>query len=430
MKLYEKNFIINIIEAKLLETFEDYSPQGIYNNKFISYMYDYIRLNTYSGEHNNLLEQFIVLKNTNNIFRNTLFVEKEDNKTFVITDDTGITNEMYLEISNIVKNYYNYEYTVLSKNRIEIKINFGWLPPNTSSWLNLLNDECLIDYYIKGTTLIPNTHSTLGNKRPDSGYVCYKIDKVNSFDTIMFIADKASMEIEGLNVDITVASLLNELKSSRSAILSRLVTLKDVENFFYELGSYANSYLSTEDTSLIIQVPYDYAISEYYYVFNVSNSVIINNKNDTTNPNSQDNYFVSFDNPNFSNMFIKNDLHDKTSDMLNSLVDRIISQKDKLDDTTIQYILGDFIWKTSDSKLIAYAQNLINAIDNNANLIPNGIWSEDLSKYIKKSKSTDNENISLFDDDVLDKNTENILVSKFNEKYKDIDYNEQLFNEW
>lgn len=62
MKLYDRNIIVNILEAKLLSTFEDYCPQGEYNNRFIQYLYKYIRLNTYTGEHDSLLRQFVNLQ--------------------------------------------------------------------------------------------------------------------------------------------------------------------------------------------------------------------------------------------------------------------------------------------------------------------------------------------------------------------------------
>lgn len=427
MKLYEKNLIISIIEAKLLETFEEYTPQGMYNNTFIQYLYRYIRINTYSGEHNNLLQELIELRNTNPLFKDVIIKEKEDKKTFSITSNTNITSDMYITLNNIIKNYYNYDYNVISKNKIEFVVQFGWLPPSTASWLNLLNDDCLIDYYIDGITLRPNTYSRLGSRKPDSGYMCYKIDNLKAYNTIMFLADTESMAIKGLDIPkYTVATLLEELEGSKGATLNR-VAVFDVENFFYELGPYNQNYLTAEKSSLIIQVPYDYLLSEYYYIFDVSNSVVINNKNNPNDPNNPDNYYVSFTDKDFSNKFIKNTLHN-----INNLAETIINNKDKLDITVQQFVLGDFIWKTSDSKLIAYAQNLVNATINNKKLISDGIWNNELSDVITlyKTTSTTDRKTSIFDDDVLDKNTEIELLDIYNKLYPDLDYNEQLFNEW
>ena len=43
MKLYDRNLMVNILEAKLLESFDDYYPQNYFNNRMINYLYRYIR---------------------------------------------------------------------------------------------------------------------------------------------------------------------------------------------------------------------------------------------------------------------------------------------------------------------------------------------------------------------------------------------------
>lgn len=420
MELYEKNLIINILEAKLLESFNEYCPQGQYNNKFIKYLYKYIRENTYSGEHDELLRQFVNLQLSNPLFSNTKIKENTDRKTYVLIDDSGISSTMLTEIAKIVKEYYNYNYNLISENKVEIKFNFGWLPQNTASWLNLINNECLVDYYIDGITLRPNTYSQLGHIKPDSGKMCYLIDSVNAYDTIMFLADKAKMDLNDFIPKIKIASLLTELRGSKGATLNRIVEF-DIDNCFYELGPYNQNYLSTTYSALVIEVPWELATDEYFYLYDVSNSVTINNSNNA-DPNNQNNFFVAFDNENFNNLFTKFKLKNK-----DKLAEKIFENGKKLGTSLIQYLLGDFIWRTSDSKLIAYSQNLINALFTNAQLKPNGIWSDALSSLITRYKT--NAEISLFDDDVIDKATEEAMLTEYNIVYG-LDPNEELFSEW
>lgn len=422
LELYKKDLIVNILEAKLLESYENYFPQGQYNNKFITYLYQYIRDNTYSGEHDQLLRQFTTLIDTNPLFANTTVVESTDRQTYTLTDDTGFTNEMMLEIEYIIKEYFNYSYKLISENRVIIQVKFGWLPQNTTSWLNLLNDECLIDYYIDGITLRPNTHSKLGGP-PDSGFVCYRITAVKEYDTVMLLANKDAMGIEEDTVlpKYTVATLLDELEGSKGATLNRIVEF-DLTNFFYELGPYSRNYLSAEKSTIIIQVPYEYAVGAYYYLYDVSSSVQIATNNNP-DENHQDNFFVAFDNPNFDSMFTKYRLAD-----LDEIVDKIFNHNDELTTTLIQYLLGDFIWRTTDSKIIAYAQNLLNTIFDNSQLVANGVWSDDMSLLVARFKTgAYNE---FFDDDVIDKATEEEMIYQYKQITGHLDPNEQLFNEW
>ena len=420
MKLYDKNLIIYLLEARLLEAYDDYYPQGQYNNKFITYLYRYIRENTYVGEHDELLRQLIKMKSDNEkLFKNTKIEEKSNRRTYVITDETGISQEMKNKIAEILYEYHNYKYDILSENRIEFTVGFGWLPQNTASWLNLINDEDIIDYYIDDITLRPNTHSMAGG-RPDSGYVCYLIKNVQEYDTLMFLANKDLMEIENISIPkFKIASILTDIRGTKGATLNRIVDF-DLCNFFYEVGPYNRNYISTTKTSLIIQVPYDYAVGDYYYLYDVSNSVKIGNNN--ADANHQDNYFVSFDNENFKSMFSKFRLKN-----VDRLVNKIFSETDKLSESLIQFLFGDFIWKTSDSKLIAYSQNLINYLYGNAQLTANGVWSDSLSNLITRYKTGNIE--SYFDDDVIDKTTEEAMIAQY-KRGTNLDPNEQLFNEW
>ena len=413
MKMYERSLVTDIIETKILQEYSEYYPQSQYNNVFIQYLYRYLRDNTYTGEHNKLYLQLLSLKKLSSTLK---VKESTDRRTYTITDDNGITSEINNEIVSILKQYYNYNYIVKSNNRYVFEVYFGWLPPNAGSWLNLLNSETLIDYYIDGITLRPNTHTAYGGA-PDSGYVCYRITGIHEYDTIMFLINEA-LQIEG---KITFASLLTELEGTKGATLNRIAEVEP-ENALYELGPYSQNYLSADNSSLIIQVPYDYAISEAMYVFDVSRSVLINPKNDPNNPNNVVNYYVAFNDPDYDNKFIFNDLNKKT-------VEKIInSNTDILDTTLIQYIFGDFIWKTSDSKLITYAQNLINALFPSAVLIPDGVWSDSLSEYVRKFKENYSIN-SLFDDDVIDKATEELMTTMYKRTFLNRDPND-LFKEW
>lgn len=426
MEIYSKNLIVNILEAKLLESFIEYNPQGQYNNKFIKYLYKYIRENTYAGEHDILLRQLTNLVNGNKLFKNTTVKEYTDRKTYVLTDDTGFTDEMKNILHKVVKEYYNYKYTLISENRIEVQLKFGWLPPNTASWLNLINDECLIDYYIDGVILRKNTHKYLGGGQPDSGYVCYLVDSVNVYDTVMFLADLAKMGLDKPNITMPkfkVATMLTELRGSKGATLNRIAEF-DLDNFFYELGPYNQNYLSATYSALIIQVPWEYAISDYFRLYDVSNSVEINSENNTENPNDIINFFIPFNDPNFDNLFNKFTMKDK-----DVIIKKLLSSTDVVDTTLIQYILGDFIWKTSDSKLIAYAQNLLNSLFTGSELIADGVWSNTVSNLVTKFK-LGSDDVSVFDDDVIDKVTEEAMITQYKLLTNYLDPNEYLFNEW
>ena len=422
MKLYSKNLIVNILEARLLDTFEDYYPQGQYNNIFISYLYQYIRQNTWSGEHDQLLRDFTNLILTDPDFANMTVKENTDRQTYTLTNDLGFTSEMKSKIALIVKEYYNYHYKVDSLNRIEVQVKFGWLPPNAASWLNLINDECIIDYYIDGTILRPNTHSTLGG-RPDSGFVCFRVKGIKQYDTAMFLYNEGKMNLDKDEPTpvFTVASLLSELEGSKGATLNRIVDF-ELDNFFYEVGPYARSYLTAQESSIIIQVPWELAVGEYFYLFDVTNAVKIASNNNA-DANHQDNYFVAFNNPNFDNMFTKYKLKDKKV-----LIDKIINDEETLNDTLIRFLFGDFIWRTSDSKLIAFAQNLINALFVNSQLIPNGVWDDSMSNLVARYKTNSGDS-SIFDDDVIDKQTEIAMLSEY-KIIQRLDPNEELWNEW
>ena len=423
MMLYKKDFITYILESRLCDEFEDYTPQGVVNNAFINYLYKYIRQNTYTGEHDKLLQQLVDLQLTNSNFKDTRIKEYTNRQTYeIIKDSSEISNDMLDNISSVMKSYYNYNYSMISKNKITIDVKFGWLPQNTASWLNLFNDECIIDYYIDNITLRPNTHTILGGP-PDSGYVCYRITNIKEYDTIMFLVNKNIMDIED-DIELPkykVASLLQEIEGSKGATLNRVVEF-DLNNFFYELGPYVRNYLSTENSSLIIQVPWQYAVEDYYRVFDVSNLVNIGHNNNT-DPNNQDNYFISFTNPFFNEMFTKFDISN-----LSNFVDLLLSE-DYFNDTLIQYLLGDFIWITSDSKLIAYAQNLMNKLYTNTNITINGVWSNELSDLVTKYKIGLSSVLS-FSDDVIDKQTENYMIQAFKQMYPNVDPNEKLFKEW
>lgn len=415
MVMYERSLLIDIIETKILDLYPEYYPQGQYNNMFITYLYKYLRDNTYTGKHDELYNELMSLKQIN---PNLSIKESTDKQTYTLTDNIdGITSNLMTAVNNILVKYYNYNFIVKSENRLVFKVLFGWLPPNAGSWLNLLNSETLIDYYIDDITLRPNTHTIYGGE-PESGYVCYKINGIREYNTIMFLINKNFDVEEGTK--ITFATLLTELEGSKGATLNRIVKT-DFKNAIYELGPYVQNYLSAENSSLIIQVPYEYAISEYLYVFDITRSVKINPNNSPNNPNDSANWYVAFDDPDYDNKFLYNNLN-------LSVVDKITeSDVDILDTTLSQYILGDFIWRTADSKLIAYAQNLVNALYPTALLRPDGVWSDNLSSFVQDFK-TNYGIISLFDDDVIDKSTEELMTTLYKRTF-DRDPNE-LFNEW
>lgn len=417
MELYERSFFVNIIESKLLNEYSDYTPQGQYNNKFISCLYKYLKDNTYVGTHTQLYNE---LKKKLEPLSNTLIIEKEtDKQTFTLTDDNGISLDVAKTLADILRKYGNYKYIVNSENRIQFQVKFGWLPSNASSWLNLLNEETLIDYYIDGITLRPNTH-TIYNGAPDSGYICYKINGVQQYNTIMFLINDA-LKIEG---KIKLASLLDKLKGSKGATLNRIVEF-DANNAFYEIGPYEQNYLTTKESSLIIQVPYQYSVSEMLNVFDVSGSVLINNKNNKQNPNDESNFFVLFNDENYEQKFEINNISKET------IQNMINNNSDVLDSTISQYLLGNFIWRTTDYKLISYAQNLIKALYNTVNtgIVTDGVWSDRLSKLIKEYKKN-NLNSSVFNDDVIDKTTEEMMLFDYKKKNPNCDPNIELFKEW
>lgn len=412
MKMYEKGLIIDIIETKILQMYPEYFPQGQYNNVFISYLYKYLRDNTYSGEHNVLYNELLSLKK---ISPTLTIKESTDRRTYTLTDTNIISSDVITSLNLILRRYYNYNFIVRSANRIVFEVLFGWLPPNAGSWLNLLNSEVLVDYYIDGITLRPNTHTVYGGK-PDSGYVCYRINDIREYNTMLFLIND-ELKIEG---KITFASLLNDIEGRKGATLNRIIET-DPKNALYELGPYTQNYLSAEDAALIIQIPYEYAISDALYVFDVSHAVLINPQNNPNDPNDSINWYVALDDPDYDSKFIYNNLN-------KSIVEKIINSDTNILSTTLnQYIFGDFIWKTADSKLIAYAQNLINSLFPTAVLTPDGIWSDSLSNYVRRFKEAYGIN-SLFDDDVIDKSTEELMTTMYKRTFNR-DFN-LLFNEW
>lgn len=426
--MYEKSIIVDIIEAKIIDTYPEYQPQGQYNNMFIKYLYRYLRDCTYAGIHSSLFTQLDALKSK---YIGLTVKENTDKQTYVLTNEQGITASFMQDLILILQEYNNYEFIVRSPNRVVFKVKFGWLPPNAGSWLNLLNNETLIDYYIDGISLVPNTHHTY-NGAPDSGYVCFRIDSVKEYDNILFLI-RNSQTFDDKDVKFTFASLLGELEGSKGATLNRIVT--DVPmNTFYALGPYNDSYLSTEKASLIIQVPYEYAISESYFVFDVTNSVVINDKNNPNDSTDKINYFVPLDPDYYSKTEEEyKKLFTKYGINIDNIVKLVNSDEDLFSTTLTQYLFGDFIWKTSDSKLIAYAQNLVNtlfSLSESNLLVSNGIWSTKLSELIrqyKKDKSIDVD--AAFDDDVIDKATEEIMVAEYKQR-TNLDPNENLFNQW
>lgn len=417
MELYEQSFYIDIIESRLLDSYPDYAPQGQYNNRYISCLYRYLKDNIYVGTHTQLHNELKALKK----YSESLIVDKAtDKQTYTLTDDNGISEDVAKSVVNILKKYSNYKYIVNSEDMIKFKVNFGWMPPNSSSYLNLLNEETLIDYYIDGVTLRPNTHTSYKGK-PDSGYICYKIDGVRQYNTIMFLLDK-DLQIEG---NITFASLLTKLVGTKGATLNRIAEVEP-KNAFYELGPYNQNYLTATDSSLIIQVPYEYAVSEMMFVYDVSGSVLINSENDIEDPNNAVNFYVAFDDEYYDDKFIYNSVSKTTIEQM------IEEDKFNILDTTVgQYVLGNFIWKTSDYKLISYAQNLIKALYNNRNtgIVTNGVWSDVLSTYIKNYKAKNNI-VAVFDDDVIDITTEQIMIFDYKRNNIGSDPNVNLFKEW
>lgn len=235
---------------------------------------------------------------------------------------------------------------------------------------------------------------------------------------MLFLYDN-SVELPA-DKQFSVATLLNELESNKGATLNRIVDF-DLTDFFYEVGPYSQNYISAEKSSLIIQVPYELTgYDNYYHLYDVSSSVKIDNENVKDEPNNKNNFFVSFENENFDKMFTRYDLKNREE-----LIEDILNENNDFDLVLFQHLLGDFIWKTSDSKLIAYAQNLIN-IAYNKSFMSNGVWSDSFSSIIRMYKKSKGLNV----DDVLDKETEEYLLADFRLKMPNSDPNEVLFNEW
>lgn len=420
------------METKLLESYPEYSPQNQYNNYFIKYLYNYLRDNTYAGRHSDLYRDLLELQQDK--YKTVTVKENTDTQTFILTetDESGFTETFEQDLIIILQKYNNYRFLVKSVNRIVVKVNFGWLPNNAGSWLNLLNSEAIIDYYIDGVTLVPNTHRTYSGA-PDSGYVCYKIDSVNEYDNIAFLI-KDSQKFAS-DVRFTFASLLEELEGTKGATLNRIVT--DIpQNTFYAVGPYKPNYISTEKSSLIIQVPYEYAISDSYYVFNVTNSVQINYKN-SDKSTDKINFYVPFDISYYDKKTEEEyeELFTNYAFNKDNIVSLINADTDIFSTQMIQYFFGDFIWRTSDSKLIAYLQQLLNTIlslTDNKNMIANGVWSDTLSNYVieyKKEKTELKQLATAYIDDVVDKITEELMISDYKIMTNNSDPN-LLFCEW
>lgn len=459
MKLYEKSFLVDIIESKLLDTYPDYYPQGQCNNIFIEYLYKYIIDNSYSDTHISLHNKLLKLKE----YSDTLsIVEDVNNKSFILSDKIEISSVVKSELEKILLDYPSYEYDIYSSTRISFTIKFGWLPQSSTSFLNLLDDDNLINYHIDGTNLVPNTN--------DTSYLCYKIN-IREYQTILFLIDD-TFEFSD-NTEITVASLLTELEGTKGATLNRVKTIIP-QSFFYEIGPYNDNYVSTEKSSIIIQIPYNYAVSSIYNVYDVTAAVKI-----------LDDWFVSLDDYNIidknvnSNKFIltaneikpftifiedsnkelrlnvhddgKGNLIDDSNIIVGSIdyskanfalnLDNIVypltvkytslykfnynlintinmfDSENIIKDDIIRYVLGDFIWKTSEAKLIKYAENLINAvIEGNINF-----WSK--VKTFKQQYKT-----SSVEDDCIDIYTEQQLRYLYKQLFnKDPNL---LFNEW
>lgn len=373
------------------------------------------------GTHTQLNNELRKLKRLSD----TLIVEKEtDRHTYTIREKDGgdISKEIAIEATNILKRYSNYVYVANSPDLIQFRVNFGWMPPNASSYLNILNEETLLDYYIDGVILRPNTHNRYGGP-PESGYVCYRIPGVRQYNTIMFLKDKDLVFEDGSK--IVFASLLNKLQGSKGATLNRIAEVDPV-SAFYELGPYNQNYLTATDSSLIIQVPYQYAVSDMLFVYDVTGMIQINNQNNPEDPNAVENFYLPFDDEDFDSKVIFNTV---AKDNMQQIVE---TDKFNILDTVVgQYLLGNFIWKTSDFKLISYAQNLIRAMYNDeyTGIVVDGVWSDLLSDYIRRYKRENNIQ-AVFDDDVLDKTTERLMLFEYGRRNYGSDPNVDLFKEW
>lgn len=430
MKLYERSIFVDIIETKLLQRFPEYYPQGQANSFFINYFYKYLSENVFSFWHYETYNQLLKLKEHQ---KDLEVQERIDLKTFDITSKSKkINNSVRLNLEKILQDYNDsYEYILKTDEKITIRFNYGWLPKTAISFLDIINNELLIDYHIEDNiTLVPNTAD---NKQ----YVCYKIDSVSAYDTILFLVDKENIQQDISDMNITFATLLTDLQGSKGSTLNRVVTTT-VDNAFYEVGPYGTidshyeennfpNYLSTTRSSLIIQVPIELASlvdvfndNKLFLTYNLKNSVIINHKN-SEDVNNFNNWFQNLSSTDISKFT-------KLNVDLESINNLIKNSGSILSDLILkQYCFGDFIWKTSDSKLIVYAQNLVNYIYS-ANLKTNGVWSNELSEYIKQFKKDYNKDY-LINDDVLDKGTEQLMLFKYQQN-TGLDSNEYLFKEW
>lgn len=418
MLINNQSLVIDILEAKFLEIFPEYYSQKQYNEKFIEYLYKYIKKSIYSGTHDDLCLKLNQLKK----FSSTLRIEESiDKQTYTITDDLGINSNILTSLDDILKEYYNYDYVVISNNRVTVKVNFGWLPPNTLGWLNLINDYCLLDYHISSDAkLVKNTYDPDDPFVPKDGLICYAIPNLSLGDNVMFLANLEAMNITqstNLNVTVTTA-VMNDNNYANALLEDRYIVQND--NFYYRIaGEKYNRVYNNPKRVLILQVPFKYAISSNFYLFNVSNAVKL----------KQQNQIVLFSYKNFKSYFDQFDM--KNIDVL----ENIIFDSDyngAFETTLLQLLFGDFIWKTSDSKLIAYAQNLVKTTiqEDTSSIKTNGIWTTELSNVVKQFKSKLEPSIAtIYNDDVIDKITETALLDVF-KKSNDLDPNNVLFNKY
>ena len=497
MPIITKNSLIfNLLKSKLLQDNNLYTYNNNYNTFFSQDVYNYINNNIYNGSHDDFYRDLLTLKEIDNTLN---IIENTDKKTFDIIGT--ITPEITSQLNDILRQYPNRRYRVISETNITIELNFGYLPTTTASTINLLADENLIDYSINGITLAPNDNNNgtpILNKN-----VCYLIEGIQEFSTVLILFNVLDETIlNNSDKTIIIASLLDELRGTQGATLNRIID-NSFTDCFYEVGPYDISYLSTTDVSLVIQVPYDYIVENKVeiYVYDITSAVEINNTNNNY-INHSDNWYIDINNyrDNYTNLInninesiittmenveLKEYPNDSTLQIVytgnsndtgvviqeietqlttllnntpytyttrnniititdtrfikNNFNSNIITNKNNLsllqdtsDTRLLQYIFGDFIWKTSDAKLIAYAQNLLNLIYPDLRLKSNGIWTDNLGNAIMRYKE---ENIKENDytyyvyDDVLDKNTEQVMIDNIKNTNSDFDYN-NLFNEW
>lgn len=403
MIMYEKSMIVDMIEAKLLEAYPEYYPQGQYNNFLIQYLYKYIKTNTYTGNHVSLYKDLLDLcKN----YKNTFIQEDSDKQTYKITSNSeSISNDFIKNLNNILQKYSsNYEYIIKATNRVVVKMHFGYLPKSAKSCLNLLNNETIIDYHIDNGKLIANTEDN------NTKNVCFYIKDFNVNSTIMFLTKKSNSIPSEAKMFFATVSVRDNL-SLDNVTLQHIVENKDIVDSFYSLG-FDNKYngQKTEKVNLIIQIPYAY-ITQSYYVYDVSDLVSL----------TKEYVYVPFDDDSYEYLYLN---RDNATKIINSNTD-IFSIR------LIQFIFGDFIWKTADSKLIAYIQNLVRSLDMSNLDVSNGIWSDDLEKAItdyKENNASLNNNI-VFYDGVVNKDIELTMINSFKLKNNNENPN-NLFNQW